>query len=135
MERWIVNAFPEDVGTLFGLGFKGDISIGSGLPPGGTVGQVVTNTAPGQGDWQTPGTGGSSTGPTGTVQVADGSGGFAAGLVAPSFTYTGTWPSGAVFTIIAPEAYQMGLTGHPFLDLAAGLGNDVGSTFGRGYYG
>ena len=125
-----VDALPEDAGILLGLGFKGDISIGSGLPPGGTVGQVVTNTAPGQGDWQTPGTGGSSTGPTGTVQVADGSGGFAAGLVAPSFTYTGTWPSGAAFTIIAPEAYQMGINGTPVFGLGCWLGNDVGSLDG-----
>lgn len=27
---------------------------GNGLPAGGTVGQVVTNTAPGEGDWEDP---------------------------------------------------------------------------------
>jgi hypothetical protein len=49
----------------------------AGLPSGGTPGQVVTNTAPGAGDWETP-SGGSSVGPAGAVQMSDGAGAFAA---------------------------------------------------------
>jgi hypothetical protein len=47
-----------------------------GLPPGGSVGQVVTNTAPGVGDWETPS--GSLTGFTSATDTALGTGAGAA---------------------------------------------------------
>jgi hypothetical protein len=65
-------------------------SSGSSLPSGGTPGQVVTNTAPGTGDWQDPGASLPPGGTTGEVLTklsdAEGDAGWepAAGSVGPT---------------------------------------------------
>lgn len=62
---------------------------GSGLPAGGSVGQVVTNTAPGAGDWETPT-------PVGTPITDTFTGDGAQTTFTLSQTATGTWGIAAV---------------------------------------
>ena len=69
----IIEALPEDVGYLLGLGFKGDVSTSSG--------------------------GGSSSGPTGTSQLSDGSGGFSIGSLTDDGSGNLTGPASGDLTI------------------------------------
>lgn len=48
----VIGASNDGTKALFG---DGKFKTPGGLPAGGAVGQVVTNTAPGAGNWQTPG--------------------------------------------------------------------------------
>lgn len=91
-----------------GGGFGG----GSGLPAGGTVGQVVTNIAPGMGDWEDP----------------TGGGGSQTALTTP-FTPAGSIAATNVQAAIEEVAAHVGA---PDLDAVLAAGNEVDGHLIRG---
>jgi hypothetical protein len=94
----------------------------TGLPAGGTAGQLLTNTAPGQGSWQNaaadvdtdvdlPAVVSDGTG--GELQMADGAGGFAASQVVDNGTSVSI-ASGVIMTPIATPITLISDTGIAF---------------------